>query len=199
MIPSLQRSRPFGSANSVRWRPRSRTPRRWTPRNSRRRRIRSRLGSVRSTLPAVANAPGEAAAPRSLTTRRDAFAPSRDGVSGSPCRSSCSFACGTRASACAAGCSADTCASCPRRSRLLRRSGRPTVYQTSIIVGDQPSSQRPCGPRGPRPHESIPVVAAVRVWYIPRPRQPDAPLPAGFPQGVEETVENPGCRALSLR
>lgn len=57
---------------------------------------------------------------RFLTTRRDAFAPSRDAVSGFPCRFSCSSACGTRASACAAGCLADTCASCSRRSRLFR-------------------------------------------------------------------------------
>lgn len=54
---------------------------------------------------------------RSLTTRKDAFAPSRDAVSGFPCRPWCSFACETRASACAAGCLADTCVSCPHRSR----------------------------------------------------------------------------------
>ena len=53
---------------------------------------------------------------RPFTTRKDASAPSRDAVSGFPCRSSCSSACETRAYACAAGCSADTCASCPRHS-----------------------------------------------------------------------------------
>ena len=49
MIPSLLRSRPFGSANRTKCRPWMRTPRRCTPRNSLRRRIRSSRERFRST------------------------------------------------------------------------------------------------------------------------------------------------------
>jgi hypothetical protein len=49
MIPSLLRSRPFGSVNRTRWRPWMRTPCRCTLRNSLRRRIRSSRERLRST------------------------------------------------------------------------------------------------------------------------------------------------------
>ena len=64
--------------------------------------------------------PSTGSCTRYLTTRKDASAPSRGAVSGFPCRPWCSFACETRGSACAAGCLADKCASCPRRSRQFK-------------------------------------------------------------------------------
>ena len=61
---------------------------------------------------------------RPFTTRRGACGPSRGAVSEPPCPFSCSSACESRGFACAAGCLADTCASCSHRLRggaLMRR------------------------------------------------------------------------------
>ena len=99
--------------------------------------------------------PSSGSCTRYLTTRKDASAPSRGAVSGFPCRPWCSFACETRGSACAAGCLADKCASCPRRSRQFKavHPRGSTVYQTDIIEGTSSSSQRPPNAACARIHE----------------------------------------------
>ena len=86
------------------------------------------------TRPAAPARPRNRTRPRSafyaahtiLTKPRGASAPWPGASSGLPCRSSCSCACGTRGSACAAGCSADTCVSCSHHPRGPARRAHPT-------------------------------------------------------------------------
>ena len=125
--------------------------------------------------------PPDGACARSLTTPTGACAPSRGGAARSPGPPSCSSACGTRAFACAAGCSADTCASCPRHLR-----GPPAGPAVRETINHRPStlaSQRLREPARTPCARRFPVVPIGEVWYIPRPRQSGAPLPAKLSTG----------------
>ncbi len=132
---------------------------------------------------------------RSSTKRTAACAPWPGAVSGLPCRSSCSFACETRASACGADCWADTCASCSLSSRPVSASTPDTKRR--IVLTRRAGCQRLSERSLPRFTSRFPVVVARRLWYIfvvPTAKQP--PPTERFSTACGKNCGNRGAAAL---
>ena len=136
---------------------------------------------------------------RSSTKPKAACAPWPGAVSGLPCRSSCSFACETRASACGADCWADTCASCSHHPRGPSRRARPTPNDGSYSPGGPDvngSRSDHCPDSRADSRLSSPGDCGTFSWSQ---RRSSPPLQRGFPQLVEKTVEievPPLCRGV---
>ena len=118
---------------------------------------------------------------------KGASAPWPGAASGLPCRSSCSCACGIRGSACAAGCSADTCVSCSHPRDPSRRAHQTRNEHGSHGTGRMSTKPEPSR-RAARGRYPVVVVRLSVVDF--RPGRDAVPPPHRyFPQGVEKTVD----------